>query len=191
MLQSGPLLSVVVPCYNERGTVAELLRRVIAVPISKEIIVVDDCSTDGSFALVQEIAAAEPSIRHLRQEKNSGKGAAVRRGIAEARGEIVLIQDADLEYEPSEYPRLIQPILDGNADAVYGSRFEGYPRRVMMYWHTLGNNVLTWLSNVTTNLNLLQGLPPRRHPVHSHRLEPLRDRAGDHRQARPPRVPDL
>ena len=154
MIPSAPVLSVVIPCYNERGTVAELLRRVIAVPIAKEIIVVDDCSTDGSFDLVQEIAAREPSIRHYRQERNSGKGAAVTRGIAEARGEIVLIQDADLEYEPSEYPRLIQPILDGDADVVYGSRFEGYPRRVMMYWHTVGNNVLTWLSNVTTNLNL-------------------------------------
>ena len=154
MSEVPPLLSVVVPCYNERGTVAELLRRVLAVPIPKEIIVVDDCSTDGSFDLVQEIAAKEPAIRHLRQEQNSGKGAAVRRGIEEARGDIVLIQDADLEYEPSEYPRLIQPILDGNADAVFGSRFEGYPRRVMMYWHTLGNQVLTWLSNVTTNLNL-------------------------------------
>ena len=154
MPQSGPLLSVVVPCFNERGTVAELLRRVLAVPIPKEIIVVDDCSTDGSFDLVREIAANEPTIRHYRQERNSGKGAAVRRGIQEARGEIVLIQDADLEYEPAEYPRLIQPILDGDADVVYGSRFEGYPRRVMMYWHTLGNKGLTWLSNVTTNLNL-------------------------------------
>ena len=151
---SQPQLSVVIPCYNERGTVAELLRRVLAVPISKEIIVIDDCSTDGSYDLVREIAAREPVIRHLRQEKNSGKGAAVQRGIQEALGDIVLIQDADLEYEPAEYPRLLQPILDGHADVVYGSRFEGYPRRVMMYWHTVGNKVLTWLSNVTTNLNL-------------------------------------
>ncbi|HEX7833594.1 MAG TPA: glycosyltransferase [Thermoanaerobaculia bacterium] len=149
-----PLLSVIVPCYNERGTVAELLRRVLAVPIAKEIIVVDDCSTDGSFALVGQIAASEPAIRHFRQDVNMGKGAALRRGISEARGEIVIVQDADLEYEPAEYPRLIQPILDGNADVVFGSRFEGYPRRVMMYWHTLGNKALTWMSNVTTNLNL-------------------------------------
>jgi glycosyltransferase involved in cell wall biosynthesis len=149
-----PLLSVIIPCYNERGTVLELLRRVVAVPIPKEIIVIDDCSTDGSFDLVAGFAASEPSIRHIRQEKNSGKGAALRRGFQEAIGEIVIVQDADLEYEPSEYPRLIAPILSGDADAVFGSRFAGHPRRVMMYWHTVGNNILTWLSNVTTNLNL-------------------------------------
>lgn len=154
MTNDAPLLSVIVPCYNERGTVAELLRRVLAVPIAKEIIVVDDCSTDGSFALVGQIAASEPAIRHFRHETNMGKGAALRRGIQEARGEIVIVQDADLEYEPAEYPKLIQPILDGAADVVYGSRFEGYPRRVMLYWHTLGNKALTWLSNITTNLNL-------------------------------------
>src|SRR5215212_92294 len=107
-----PVLSVIVPCHNERSTVAELLRRVIAVPIAKEIIVVDDKSTDGSDAIVEEIASREPVVRLLRQEKNEGKGAALRRGFAEARGEIVIVQDADLEYEPSEYPRLLQPILD-------------------------------------------------------------------------------
>jgi glycosyltransferase involved in cell wall biosynthesis len=153
-LPDTPLLSVIVPCYNERGTVAELLRRVLAVPISKEIIVIDDQSTDGSYDIVQDIATREPSIRSLRQDRNMGKGAALRRGIAEARGEIVVIQDADLEYEPEEYPRLVQPILDGHADVVYGSRFAGHPRRVMMYWHTVGNNLLTWMSNVLTNLNL-------------------------------------
>jgi len=149
-----PVLSVIVPCHNERSTVAELLKRVLSVPIQKEIIVVDDASTDGSAAIVEDIARREPVIRLLRQEKNQGKGAALRRGFEEARGEIVIIQDADLEYEPREYPRLLQPILDGDADVVYGSRFAGHPRRVMLYWHTVGNAFLTWLSNITTNLNL-------------------------------------
>ena len=149
-----PLLSVIVPCYNERATVAELLRRVRAVPIEKEIIVVDDQSTDGSRQLVASLAEEWPEIRHFIQPVNQGKGAAIRRGIAEARGEIVLIQDADLEYDPAEYPKLIQPILDGHADVVFGSRFAGYPRRVMLFWHRMGNTFLTFLSNMTTNLDL-------------------------------------
>ncbi len=153
-VSTPPILSVIVPCHNERSTVAELLKRVIAVPVSKEIIVVDDASTDGSPDIVEQLAKREPVIRLIRIEKNVGKGAALRRGFAEARGEVVIVQDADLEYEPSEYPRLLQPILDGDADVVYGSRFAGHPRRVMLYWHTVGNSLLTWLSNITTNLNL-------------------------------------
>jgi glycosyltransferase involved in cell wall biosynthesis len=149
-----PLLSVIVPLFNERSTVRELLRRVLAQPMAKEILVVDDCSTDGSADLVAELAQREPAVRLLRQERNQGKGAAVRRGVAEARGEVVIIQDADLEYDPRDYAKMIQPIVDGDADVVFGSRFEGHPRRVMMYWHTVGNRFLTWLSNVTTNLNL-------------------------------------
>ncbi len=149
-----PLLSVIVPCYNERATVAELLRRVREVPIDKEIIVIDDQSTDGSRDIVAKLAAEWPEIRHLFQTVNQGKGAAIRRGIDEARGDIVLIQDADLEYDPEEYPKLVQPIIDGHADAVFGSRFEGYPRRVMLFWHRLGNNFLTFMSNATTNLDL-------------------------------------
>jgi glycosyltransferase involved in cell wall biosynthesis len=149
-----PVLSVVIPCYNERATVAELLRRVREVPVSKEIIVVDDKSTDGSASVVAALAEQFPEIRHIFQPHNQGKGAAIRRGIAEARGDIVVIQDADLEYDPEEYPKLIQPILDGHADVVFGSRFAGYPRRVMLYWHRLGNTFLTFLSNATTNLDL-------------------------------------
>src|SRR6266542_1897218 len=149
-----PLLSVIVPCYNERATVAELLRRVKAVPIEKEIIVVDDQSTDGSKDVVAALAQQWPEIRHILQPVNQGKGAALRRGIEAARGEIVIIQDADLEYDPEEYPKLIQPIVDGYADVVFGSRFGGYPRRVMLYWHRLGNQFLTFLSNATTNLDL-------------------------------------
>lgn len=152
--KSPPLLSVIVPCYNERATVAELLRRVRQVKVDKEIIVIDDCSTDGSRDVVAALAKEWPELRHLLQEVNQGKGAAIRRGIQEARGEMVIVQDADLEYDPEEYPKLIQPILDGHADVVFGSRFEGYPRRVMLYWHRLGNTFLTFLSNVTTNLDL-------------------------------------
>src|SRR5438128_7081854 len=150
----APMLSVIIPCYNERATVAELLRRVNEVPIDKEIIVVDDKSTDGSKEVVAALARQYPEIRHVFQPVNMGKGAAIRRGIAEARGDIVLIQDADLEYDPDEYPKLIQPIVDGHAEVVFGSRFEGYPRRVMLYWHRLGNTFLTHLSNMTTNLDL-------------------------------------
>jgi glycosyltransferase involved in cell wall biosynthesis len=150
----APLLSVIVPCYNERATVAELLRRVREVPIDKEIIVIDDQSTDGSRDVVARLAREWPELRHVIQETNQGKGAALRKGIEVARGDLVLIQDADLEYDPEDYERLIQPIVDGDADVVFGSRFEGYPRRVMLYWHRLGNTFLTFLSNATTNLDL-------------------------------------
>jgi glycosyltransferase involved in cell wall biosynthesis len=151
---NAPLLSVVIPCYNERATVAELLRRVRAVPVEKEIIVVDDQSTDGSRDVVAALAAEWPELRQVIQPVNGGKGCAIRRGIAEATGDLVIIQDADLEYDPVDYLKLIQPIVDGHADVVFGSRFEGYPRRVMLYWHRLGNNLLTFLSNATTNLDL-------------------------------------
>jgi len=154
MSAKSPTLSVIVPCYNERATVAELLRRVREVPIDKEIIVIDDVSTDGSRDVVARLAGEWPEIRQIIQDVNQGKGAAIRRGISEARGDIVLIQDADLEYDPSDYPRLVQPILDGHADVVFGSRFEGYPRRVMLFWHRMGNTFLTFLSNMTTNLDL-------------------------------------
>ena len=153
-VREQPLLSVVVPCFNERPTIAELIARVLAVPIAKEIVVVDDGSTDGSSQLLDDLARRHPAVRVLHHDRNRGKGAAVATALAEVRGEIIVIQDADLEYEPREYERLLAPILDGHADVVYGSRFEGHPRRVMFYWHTVGNRLLTWLSNLTTNLNL-------------------------------------
>lgn len=152
-------LSVIMPVYNERHTVHKILERVRAVPIRKEIVLVDDASTDGTRAVIERIVAAWPDdddnqLRVFFQERNAGKGAAVRRAIGEVRGDITLVQDADLEYNPDEYPQLIAPILRGDADVVYGSRFLGGPRRVLFYRHTLGNRVLTVLSNLFTDLNL-------------------------------------
>jgi SAM-dependent methyltransferase len=159
-------LSVIVPVYNEAATIREVLRRVVCVPVRKEIIVVDDASTDGTAEILQGIRdpsallpngenlPAPCTLRVLRHERNQGKGAAIRTGLTAATGEIVLIQDADLEYDPAEYPKLLQPILDGQADVVYGSRFLGSPRRVLFFWHTVGNNMLTLISNMFTNLNL-------------------------------------
>ncbi|HNU83986.1 MAG TPA: glycosyltransferase family 2 protein [Thermoanaerobaculia bacterium] len=154
-----PLLSIVVPAYNERATVAELLDRVAAAPlppgVEREIVVVDDHSTDGTRELLRELASrGSPAFRLVEQERNQGKGAALRAGFAAATGELILIQDADLEYDPRDYPRLLQPILDGEADVVYGSRFLGGPHRVLFYWHYLGNRLLTTLSNMLTDLNL-------------------------------------
>ncbi len=152
-LPPGFKLSVVMPVYNERAWLAEVLRRVRAVPIPKEIIIVDDCSTDGTRELLRSMEGDE-DLRILYQPVNRGKGAAVRAGLPHATGDLVLIQDADLEYDPAEYPRLIQPIVDGRADVVYGSRFIGDQHRVLYFWHRVGNAVLTALSNVFTNLNL-------------------------------------
>jgi glycosyltransferase involved in cell wall biosynthesis len=152
-------LSVIIPVYNEIHTIEETLSRVLKVDLPKEVIVIDDCSTDGTRELLKEWLAdrgqeTKDHVRILLQPKNMGKGAALRSGFREATGDIVLVQDADLEYQPMEYPKLIEPILDGRADVVYGSRFLGTPRRVLMFWHTLGNNLLTFLSNLCTNLNL-------------------------------------
>jgi glycosyltransferase involved in cell wall biosynthesis len=154
------LISVVVPVYNERDTIRELVERVRNVPIRKEIVLVDDRSTDGSrevLAGLEETFGGDPdnAIRIEYHEKNRGKGAALRTGFGLARGDVILVQDADLEYDPSEYPRLLQPIVEKKADVVYGSRFLGdQPHRVLYYWHYLGNKFLTTLSNCFTNLNL-------------------------------------
>src|SRR5262245_41924132 len=136
-------LSVLVPVYNEVGTMRTLLERVRAVPVPKEVIVVDDCSTDGTDAALEESRAETPETPDfrlvvLRHGRNRGKGAAVRTAIGSMTGDIAVIQDAGLEYDPREYPRLIQPIVDGHADVVYGSRFSGSPRRVLLFWHTVG-----------------------------------------------------
>ncbi len=149
------LLSVVIPCYNERHTIGEILAAVRAAPpADKEIIIVDDCSRDGTREFLRE-EGGKLADQVLFHEINQGKGAALRTGIRAARGEIVLIQDADLEYDPAEYPALLQPILDNKADVVFGSRFQGgRPHRVLYFGHRLGNGLLTLASNVFTNLNL-------------------------------------
>jgi len=154
------MLSVVIPVYNERNTLMQLLDRVRQVPVRKEIVLVDDCSKDGTRDLLKSLEQQptdDPMNRLsiLYHDVNKGKGAAVRTGLNRATGDVFIIQDADLEYDPSEIPRLLQPIIQGQADVVFGSRFLGdRPHRVLYYWHSLGNKVLTTFSNLMTNLNL-------------------------------------
>jgi glycosyltransferase involved in cell wall biosynthesis len=153
--EAAPRVSVVFPAFNEKATAKCSLNAVLAQPCVAEVVAVDDGSTDGTFDILMGLAASEPRLRVFRHEKNQGKGAAVRTGVKHATAPIVLVQDADLEYDPSEYPALIAPILSGKADAVFGSRFIGSgAHRVLYFWHAAGNRFLTLLSNMTTNLNL-------------------------------------
>lgn len=149
------LLSVLIPCFNEESTVEALVEAVRRIPLDTEILCIDDASTDDTGKRLRRLEAAGRIDRLLIHDRNQGKGAAIRHGLREARGDLVVVQDADLEYNPEEIPRLLAPILQGKADAVYGSRFRGsQPGRVLYFWHRLGNGLLTLLSNMLTNLNL-------------------------------------
>ncbi|HZS59486.1 MAG TPA: glycosyltransferase family 2 protein [Gemmatimonadaceae bacterium] len=147
-------LSVLVPVYNEKATIRLILDQIHAVAVQKEVICVNDCSTDGTKELLDALAAEGKIDRLIHQPVNRGKGAAIRTALAASTGNIVIVQDADLEYDPADWPGLLEPLIDGVADAVFGSRFMGGPHRVLYFWHSVGNAFLTTCSNVLTNLNL-------------------------------------
>jgi glycosyltransferase involved in cell wall biosynthesis len=152
--QSELVLSVLIPVYNERATIHRILDEVHSVPVRKQVICVDDWSTDGTREVLQDLHKAGRIDVLLMHEMNRGKGAAIRTALAASTGNVVIVQDADLEYDPADWPVLLQPIIDGRADAVFGSRFLGGPHRVLYFWHSVGNTVLTTFSNMLTNLNL-------------------------------------
>jgi glycosyltransferase involved in cell wall biosynthesis len=145
-------VSVLVPVYNEMQTIREILRRIQAVPVEKEIVVVDDCSTDGTREYLQSLPPGE--VKLVLHGHNRGKGASIRDAIATMTGDVAIFQDADLEYDPADYPRLLKPISDGKADVVVGTRFSGEPRAVLFFWHARGNKLLTFLFNMFANTNL-------------------------------------
>jgi len=154
ILRDDIRLSVLIPVYNERNTIELILDQVEAVPVAKEIICVDDKSTDGTAEILDRLAAAGRIDRLIHHPVNRGKGAAIRTALAASTGNVVIVQDADLEYDPADWPALLEPIIEGQADAVFGSRFLGGPHRVLYFWHSVGNAALTTFSNMLTNLNL-------------------------------------
>ncbi len=187
-LPVGFKLSVVIPVFNEKQWIREVMRRVEAVPIPKEVILIDDFSTDGTREILKEFEQKGHIV--IYQPVNQGKGAALRAGFKRATGDVVIVQDADLEYDPTEYPRLIQPILENRADVVFGSRFTGESHRVLYFWHSVANKGLTLLSNMFTNLNLTDmetcyKVFRREGPQGRHaQVQPFRFRARDYRQDR-------
>jgi len=147
------LISIIMPVYNEERYIGEIIGRVLKTDIEKELIIIDDFSTDGTREILNKFNRHE-GVNIILHERNKGKGAAIRTGLRKVSGDVVIIQDADLEYDPRDYPKLLEPIQDGRADAVFGSRFLGGPHRVLFFWHYIGNKVLTLLSNILSNLNL-------------------------------------